>query len=83
MNLTHEQAVISSAVCTYIEKSEDVLLYADQGQITQILINCKSLLRCNLCSVLHYQTGWNRNRIEPFPPDYADAKWFAEAGPQQ
>jgi len=39
MNLTHEQAVISSAVCTYIEKSEDVLLYADQGQITQILIN--------------------------------------------
>ena len=39
MNLTHEQAVISSAVCTFIEKSEDVLLYADQGQITQILIN--------------------------------------------
>ena len=39
LNLTHEQAVISSAVCTYIEKSEDVLLYADQGQITQILIN--------------------------------------------
>ena len=39
MNLTHEQAVISNAVCTYIEKSEDVLLYADQGQITQILIN--------------------------------------------
>ena len=39
INLTREQAVISGAVCTYVEKSEDVLLYADEGQITQILIN--------------------------------------------
>ena len=39
INLTREQAVISGAVCTYIEKSEDVLLYADEGQITQIMIN--------------------------------------------
>ena len=31
--------MISGAVCTYIEKSEDVLLYADEGQITQIMIN--------------------------------------------
>ena len=39
INLTREQAVISGVVCTYVEKSEDVLLYADEGQITQILIN--------------------------------------------
>jgi signal transduction histidine kinase len=39
INLTREQSVISGAVCTYVEKSEDVLLYADEGQITQILIN--------------------------------------------
>lgn len=39
INLTREQAVISGTVCTYIEKSEDVLLYADEGQITQIMIN--------------------------------------------
>jgi signal transduction histidine kinase len=39
INLTREQAVLSGAVCTYVEKSEDVLLYADEGQITQILIN--------------------------------------------
>jgi nitrogen fixation/metabolism regulation signal transduction histidine kinase len=39
INLTKEQAVISGAVCTYIEKSDDIILYADEGQITQILIN--------------------------------------------
>ncbi|MBR1982508.1 MAG: hypothetical protein IKA23_07145, partial [Akkermansia sp.] len=39
INLVHEQAEISGATCTYVEKSEDVLLYADEGQITQILIN--------------------------------------------
>ena len=39
INLTREQVVVSGAVCTYVEKSEDVLLYADEGQITQILIN--------------------------------------------
>ena len=39
ISLTREQTVISGAVCIYTEKSEDVLLYADEGQITQILIN--------------------------------------------
>lgn len=39
INLTREQTVISGAVCTYVEKSENVLLYADEGQLTQILIN--------------------------------------------
>ena len=39
INLTREQALASGAVCTFIEKSDDVLLYADEGQITQILIN--------------------------------------------
>ena len=37
--LTRDQAVISGAVCTYKELSEDIILYADEGQITQILIN--------------------------------------------
>jgi len=39
IGLTKEQAVISGAVCTYEELSEDIILYADEGQITQILIN--------------------------------------------
>lgn len=39
ISLTKEQAVICGAVCTYVEKSEDILLYADEGQLTQILIN--------------------------------------------
>lgn len=39
INLTRENAVLAGAVCTYIEKTEDILLYADEGQITQILIN--------------------------------------------
>ena len=39
ISLTKEQAVISGAVCNYVEKSEDILLYADEGQLTQILIN--------------------------------------------
>lgn len=39
ISLTREQAIITGAVCTYLEKSDDILLYADEGQITQILIN--------------------------------------------
>lgn len=39
INLTREQALASGAACTFTEKSDDVLLYADEGQITQILIN--------------------------------------------
>ena len=39
INQTREQTIMSGAICTYVEKSEDVLLYADEGQITQILIN--------------------------------------------
>lgn len=39
LNLTRDEALISGAKCTYIEKTEDIILYADEGQITQILIN--------------------------------------------
>lgn len=39
ISLTSEQAETSGTVCMYEELSEDVLLYADEGQITQILIN--------------------------------------------
>lgn len=39
ISLTREEAVISGVTCSYTEKSEDILLYADEGQITQILIN--------------------------------------------
>ena len=39
ISLTKEQAVISGATCTYEEKTDDIILYADEGQITQILIN--------------------------------------------
>ena len=39
ISLTSEQAATNGTVCMYEELSEDVLLYADEGQITQILIN--------------------------------------------
>ena len=39
ISLTKEQAVISGATCTYEEKTDDIILYADEGQITQIMIN--------------------------------------------
>jgi signal transduction histidine kinase len=39
ISLTSEQATMNGTVCLYEELSEDVLLYADEGQITQILIN--------------------------------------------
>ena len=34
ISLTREQAAMSGAICTYEEKSEDIILYADEGQIT-------------------------------------------------
>ena len=39
INLTKDQALTSGAGCKYEEQSEDIILYADEGQITQILIN--------------------------------------------
>lgn len=39
IGLTKEQTLISEASCTYIERTDDIILYADEGQITQILIN--------------------------------------------
>ena len=39
IKLTGEQAAMSGAVCKYEELSDDVLLYADESQITLILIN--------------------------------------------
>lgn len=39
ISLTRKQAAMNGAVCTYEELSEDIILYADEGQITQILIN--------------------------------------------
>lgn len=39
IELTHEEVFSRGATCRYIEKSEDILLYADQNQIVQILIN--------------------------------------------
>lgn len=39
ISLTREQALASGATCSYVEVSEDIILYADEGQITQILIN--------------------------------------------
>lgn len=39
ITLTREEAQEKGATCRYIEKSEDIILYADQGQISQILIN--------------------------------------------
>lgn len=39
INLTDQTMKENGATCTYQELSEDLLLYADEGQISQILIN--------------------------------------------
>ncbi|MBR2063433.1 MAG: PAS domain-containing protein [Bacteroidales bacterium] len=39
LQLTSQQTSEAGAVCTYTEKSDDILLYADESQISQILIN--------------------------------------------
>ena len=37
--LTREQISASGATLSYVEKSEDILLYADEDQISQVLVN--------------------------------------------
>ncbi|MGM9747867.1 MAG: sensor histidine kinase, partial [Candidatus Cryptobacteroides sp.] len=39
MQLTSETFSASGASCRYIEKTDDILLYADENQIAQILVN--------------------------------------------
>ena len=39
IGLTRELAISSGTACTYKEFSDDIILYADEGQITQIMIN--------------------------------------------
>ena len=39
LQLTSQQTSEAGAVCTYTEKSNDILLYADESQISQIIIN--------------------------------------------
>ena len=39
ISLVGQQIADTNVVCRYIEKSDDILLYADENQITQIFIN--------------------------------------------
>ena len=39
INLSAKQIAEANVDCRYIEKSNDILLYADEGQISQILLN--------------------------------------------
>ncbi len=39
LSLTNEQTKAAASSCTFVEKSDDIILYADEGQITQIFIN--------------------------------------------
>ena len=39
LNLSSQHIVDAHVTCRYIEKTNDILLYADEGQISQILIN--------------------------------------------
>ena len=39
LKLTSEQALAEGVSCNFIENSHDIILYADEGQITQIFIN--------------------------------------------
>lgn len=38
-NLVHEQLHSMGAVFSYVEKSEDILLYADANQLSQVIVN--------------------------------------------
>ena len=39
IDLTHEQCATAGAVCSYYAAAEDILIYADESQISRILIN--------------------------------------------
>ena len=39
IDLTHEQCAAAGASCSYTAESEDILIYADESQISRILIN--------------------------------------------
>lgn len=39
IDLTHEQCSAAGAVCSYYASSDDILIYADESQISRILIN--------------------------------------------
>lgn len=39
IDLTQEQCAEASVTCTYLAKTEDILIYADESQISRILIN--------------------------------------------
>jgi len=39
IDLTHEQCAEAGAVCSYAATSDDILIYADESQISRILIN--------------------------------------------
>ena len=39
IGLTHEQCIASGVTCTYSASAEDILIYADESQISRILIN--------------------------------------------
>ena len=39
IDLTHEQCATAGAVCSYHASAEDILIYADESQISRILIN--------------------------------------------
>lgn len=39
INLTSDSFASAGASCSYVEKTDDILLYADENQISQILVN--------------------------------------------
>lgn len=39
LNLTSEQCAINNVKCSFVAKSDDILIYADEGQISQIFVN--------------------------------------------
>lgn len=48
INLTNEQSMMSGIICSYIEKTDDIILYADEGQISQTLVNLvKNAIQAN------------------------------------
>lgn len=52
INLTSEQCAVAGAKCSYTAFSDDILLYADEGQISQIMVNLiKNALQAGATSI--------------------------------
>lgn len=52
MNLTSEQCLMNNVRCSFVAKSNDILIYADEGQISHIFVNLiKNAIQANATQI--------------------------------